>query len=250
MAAEFPGRVARQGYLACRLPGRRIRRVPRRMATRNTTMPMISRYSRPFATTPTMPSTIAAIISSRKRAIIRFSAQSDGSAAGQPPLTATAWLVGQAVVLEDRLFVARGQLAVGADRRGILHLLLVVADLEVPRAHGRLVKRDEHEPVPGGHSDLDRAERWQVGAGVDVDGFQLADLVALMVDHVVAAPFPDVGSLEHASLLSTAPRGFADHPTRLGAVGILSPMGVKPCFHVSGSAAASPALQSSPEERP
>jgi serine/threonine protein kinase len=57
-------------YLACRRPGRRMRRAPRRMAPRNTTMPMISRYSRPLATTPTMPSTIATIISSRNRAII------------------------------------------------------------------------------------------------------------------------------------------------------------------------------------
>jgi hypothetical protein len=71
--------------------------------------------SRPFAATPTIPSTIAAITSSRNRAIIGSSAQPAGSAAGQPPLTAAARLVGQAVVLEDRLFVARGQLAVGAD---------------------------------------------------------------------------------------------------------------------------------------
>ena len=101
---------------------------------------------------------------------------------------------------EDLRFVARGQLAVGADRRCVCHLLLVVADLEVVRAHDRLVKRHEYQPVPGRRVDLDRAERWQVGAGVDVDGFQLADLVTVGVNHVVAAPFPDVSSLEHASL--------------------------------------------------
>src|ERR1051326_609193 len=122
-------------------------------------MPMNSRYSRPFATTPTIPSTIATITSSRNRAIIRSSAQLGGSAAGPPPLTAGARLVCQAVVLKDRLFVARRQLAVGADRWGILDLALIVGDLEVPRAHGGLVEGHEHEPVPGRHSDLDRGER-------------------------------------------------------------------------------------------
>jgi hypothetical protein len=107
-------------------------------------------------------------------------------------------------VLEDRLFIARGQLAVGADRRGVLHLLLVVGDLDVCRAYGRVVKGHEHQAVPGRQPDRDRAERWQVSGGVHVDGLQLADLVALCVDHVVAAPFPDVSSLEHATLLPAA----------------------------------------------
>src|ERR1700722_14581713 len=111
----------------------------------NTTTPMISRYSRPFATTPTMPSTIATIISSRKRAIMSFSAQSGGSAAGQPPLTAGSRLVRQEVVLEDRLFIACRQLAVGADRRGVLHLLPVVGDLDVPGTYDRVVNGYEHE---------------------------------------------------------------------------------------------------------
>src|SRR5271169_6164898 len=168
-----------------------------------TPMPVNSRYNRPFTTTPTMPSAIATITSSRKT-IIRSSAQLSCSAAGQPPLTASARLVCQAVVLKDRRLVARRQLAVGVDRRGILHLLLVVGDLEVARTHSRPVKRHEHEPVPGWHSDLDRAERRQVGAGVNVDGFQCTDFVTLGVNHVVAAPFPDVGSLEHASLLPAA----------------------------------------------
>ena len=34
-------------------------------------------------------------------------------------------------MLKDRLLVARRQFAVGTDPRGILHLLLVVADLEL-----------------------------------------------------------------------------------------------------------------------
>src|ERR1700691_1419710 len=135
-------------HLAGRLPGRRrIRRAPRRRAPSNTTMPMNSRYSRPFATTPTIPSAIATITSSRNRAIIGSSAQLYGSTAGQPPLASAARLVGQAVVLEDRLFVARGQLAVGADRRGIFHLLLVVGDLDVSRTHRRPVEGHKHKPV-------------------------------------------------------------------------------------------------------
>jgi hypothetical protein len=32
---------------------------------------------------------------------------------------------GQAVVPKDRLFIARGQLTVDADRRGVLHLVTV-----------------------------------------------------------------------------------------------------------------------------
>jgi hypothetical protein len=66
------GRQAVRDYRAEGLPGRRrIRRAPRRRAPRNTTMPMNNKYSRPLATTPTMPSTIATITSSRKRAISR-----------------------------------------------------------------------------------------------------------------------------------------------------------------------------------
>src|SRR6266568_791013 len=191
-------------YLAGRLPGRRrIRSAPSTRAPRNTTMPITNRYNRPFATTPTMPSTIATITNSKNRAIIRPSAQSR-SAAGQPPLPAAPRLVGQAIVLKDRLFIARRQLAVGADRRGVLHQLPAVADLHIPRAHGRLAKRHEHQPVPGRHPDPDRAKRRQVGAGVHVDSLQLTDLVTLGVHHVMAAPFPDVGSLEHASLPPTA----------------------------------------------
>jgi hypothetical protein len=85
-----------RNYRAEGLPGRRrIRRAPRRRAPRNTTIQMNSKYSRPLATTPTMPSTIATITSSRKRASIRSSAQLGGSAAGQPPFTTGTRLVCQ-----------------------------------------------------------------------------------------------------------------------------------------------------------
>src|SRR6516165_5299350 len=66
------------------------------------------------------------------------------SAAAQPPLTASARLVGQAVVFEDRFLVLRDQLAVGVDRGRVLHLLLGVQDLEVPWTHSRPVKGHEH----------------------------------------------------------------------------------------------------------
>src|ERR1700743_3690575 len=141
------------------------------MATTNTTMPMIRRYSRPFTMAPTMPSAIPATISSKKRTIIWFSAQSGGLAAAPAPLAAGARLVRQAVVLKDRLFIARRQFTVGVDRRGVLYLLLVVADLEVPGAHGRLVEGYEYQPVPGRDADRDGSEGRQVGAGVDVNGF-------------------------------------------------------------------------------
>src|SRR5689334_1616801 len=138
-----------------------MRRAAKMRAARNTTMPMNSRYSRPFATTPTIPSTIATITSSRKKAIIESSAPFGCSAAGQLPLTTSTRLVCEAVVLIDRLFVAHRQLAIGPDRGRVLDLPLVVGDLDVARTHCRLIKRYEHEPVPGRHSDLDRAERWQ-----------------------------------------------------------------------------------------
>jgi hypothetical protein len=48
--------------------------------------------------------------------------------------------------------------------------------------------------VPGRQSDLDRAERRLVCARVDVDGLQLTDLVLLGVNHIVAAPLPDVAA--------------------------------------------------------
>jgi hypothetical protein len=75
-ARQSPGGcINSRDYRAGRLPARRIRRAPRRRATRNTTMPMISRYSRPLTATPTMPSAIATITRSRAKAIIRSSAQ-------------------------------------------------------------------------------------------------------------------------------------------------------------------------------
>src|SRR6516162_3293481 len=80
------------------------------------------------------------------------------SAAAQPPLTASARLVGQAVVLEDRLLVLGDQLAVGVDRGRVLYLLLGVQDLEVPGTDSRPVKGHEHKPAPAQHSDLDGAE--------------------------------------------------------------------------------------------
>ncbi len=103
-------------------------------------------------------------------------------------------------MLEDDLFVGRWQLAVGADRRRILHLLSVVSDLEVSGTHGRLGQGNEHEPMPGRHPDLDGGERWQVCARVDVDGLQLPDLVTVGVNNVVAPPLPDMACLEHCRL--------------------------------------------------
>jgi hypothetical protein len=41
-------------------------------------MPMISRYSSPFAAAPTIPSTIAAMTSSRKRIVLRLFLASTG----------------------------------------------------------------------------------------------------------------------------------------------------------------------------
>lgn len=63
-------------HRAWRLPGRRrIRRAARTSAAMNTAIPMSSRYIRPWTTTPKMPSTIAAMTSSRNRAIMGSSLQ-------------------------------------------------------------------------------------------------------------------------------------------------------------------------------
>jgi hypothetical protein len=64
-------------------------------------MPVNSRYSRPFTTTPTIPSAIATITSSRKKTSIRFSAQLSCPAADRPPLTASARLASDPVVLKS-----------------------------------------------------------------------------------------------------------------------------------------------------
>src|SRR5579863_9519414 len=92
------------------------------------------------------------------------------SAAGQPPFTASARLVCQAIVVKDRLFVSRKQLAIGLDRRCVLHLLPVEGDLEITRTDSRPVKGHEHQSVPANHPDLDCAEGREVGTGVNVDG--------------------------------------------------------------------------------
>jgi hypothetical protein len=76
--------------------------------------------------------------------------------------------------------------------------------LRYPGTHGGVVKGHEHEPTAGRQPDPDRAKRRQVSGSDNVDSLQLADLVDLGVDNVVAPPFPDVRSLEHASLLSAA----------------------------------------------
>lgn len=64
-------------------------------------MPVNSRYNRPFTTMPRTPSAIAAITSSRNKTSIRSSARLSCSAAGQPPLTASARLASDPVVLKS-----------------------------------------------------------------------------------------------------------------------------------------------------
>ena len=91
-------------------------------------------------------------------------------------------------MLEDRLFVAGRELAVSVDRWRVFDQALVVADLDVAGTDGRLVQGHENKTMPGRYAHSDRAERRQVGARVDVDGLQSADLAAIGVDYVVATP--------------------------------------------------------------
>jgi hypothetical protein len=122
----------------------------------------------------------------------------------RPAAQRRASLVREAVVPEDRLFVAGRQLAVNADRGGVLDLLLAVTDLDVPGTGDRLVQGHEGEPMPGRQPDRYSRERWLVGGGVNVHGLQFADLVTLGVHYVMTAPLPDIRGLDHASLLSPA----------------------------------------------
>ena len=129
-------------------------------------------YSRPFATTPTIPSTIATITSSRKRAIIRFSTPSGRSAAGWAPLSAGARLLCVKIASSSPAGSSPSVPTDGAP----LHLFLVIGDLEVPRTRRCVVSRHEHEPVPGRHSELDRGKRRHTVPGDDLDGFQMTIL--------------------------------------------------------------------------
>jgi hypothetical protein len=60
-----------------------------------------SRYNRPFTTMLKILSAIATITSSRKKTSIRSSAQLNSSAAGQPPLTASARLASDPVGIKS-----------------------------------------------------------------------------------------------------------------------------------------------------
>src|SRR5690242_15825069 len=121
-------------------------------------------------------------------------------------------------MLEYCLFIACGQLAVRINRRGVFHLFPVVGDLEVSRTHGRLVQGHEYEPAPGRYPDLDRAERRQVGTGVNVYGLKLPDFVTPGIKHVLTTPFPDAGNLEHEGCLLMQRR---TGPPALPGVGVL-----------------------------
>ena len=67
-------RIDPNGRATCFRDLRRIHSAPRSRTPRNTTMPMNSRYSKPFTVTPKIPSAIATITSSRRKASIRSSA--------------------------------------------------------------------------------------------------------------------------------------------------------------------------------
>jgi hypothetical protein len=138
-----------------------------------------------FAITPTMPSAIAAITSSKKgrSSVLRFVRLLSG---GPAPLATSARLVCQAVVLEDRLPITCGQLAVRADRQRIFRQFLVLADLEVSRTHRRPAQGHEYKAAPGRlltrtvpNDGRLSVVKWfgdhtqQVGAGVDVYHLQL-----------------------------------------------------------------------------
>ena len=140
------------------------------------------------------------------------------SAAGEAALAARTGLVGEVVVLEDGFLVLGRQFPVGVDGRRVLHQAARVVDLEVARPHSGRVEGHEHQPAPGRQAHRDRGEGGLVAAGVHVHGLECPDLVATVVDHIVAAPFSDIRRLEHLHppvlVAPLLPQGLRTHPER------------------------------------
>ena len=100
------------------------------------------------------------------------------------------------MVVEVRLVALRELVAVERDLRRVLDLLARDRHLQVVRADRDPAERNKRE-MSSDQPFLDGAEDGLVGLDVDVDVFQLSDLVSVAIDELRAAPFGDVAVGNH-----------------------------------------------------
>ena len=102
----------------------------------------------------------------------------------------------EAVVAVRRGLVVQRQLDVGVEARRLLELALGAVDAHVVAPDARPRERHEREAL-GERPGLDGGERRLVGLAVEVDLFELAELLAHGVEHVLPAPVRDVLDGDH-----------------------------------------------------
>src|SRR5215217_9463935 len=139
----------------------------------------------------------------------------------------------EAVVAPELLLLLLGQVAVRVHVGGVLDQLLLVRDLDLVAAGGGL--GDGHEGRPGAEEPgVDQGPLGLAGLVVDVDGVDVADAVAVAVDHRPALPATDRVHVYHKLLL----RSFAGAALDLAgwSVGPSSPDSASPPRPVSGPA--------------
>jgi hypothetical protein len=116
------------------------------------------------------------------------------------PVGVVAGAVVEAVVAPELLLLLLGQVAVGVDVGGVLDPLLLVGDLDLVAGGAGL--GDGHEGRPGAEqAGVDQGPRRLAGLVVDIDGLDVAELVAVAVDHGAALPATDGVHVYHWLLL-------------------------------------------------
>src|SRR5215212_3998464 len=102
----------------------------------------------------------------------------------------------QAVVAPQRLLLLFGQVAVGVHGGGVLDPLLVERDLDLVAGGGGL--GDRHEAGLGPEqAGVDQGPLGLAGLVIEVDGVDVADAVAVTVDHGGALPAADGVDVGH-----------------------------------------------------
>src|SRR5215212_4115490 len=135
-----------------------------------------------------------------------------GAGLGGRPGGRVAAAVLQAVVAPELLLLLLGQVAVRVHVGGVLDPLLLVGHLELVAVGGGL--GDGHEGRAGAEQPgVDQGPLRLAGLVVDVDGVDVADAVAVTVDHRPALPAADRVHVYHLPLLRSfvgAPLDAAD----------------------------------------
>src|SRR5215212_840904 len=139
----------------------------------------------------------------------------------------------EAVVAPELLLLLLGQVAVRVHVGGVLDQLLLVRDLDLVAAGGGL--GDGHKGRAGAEqAGVDQDPLRLAGLVIDVDGVDLADAVAVPVDHRPALPATDRVNVYHWLLL----RSFAGAALDVAdwSVGPSSPDSASPPRPVNGPA--------------